>query len=198
VDYWRGLYHFFGVALVVIGFLMGMFDWLVDAGLRLTGTKLPAAGVAPKPATEVRSALLAVSRPTTPFVVRDGAPEQVDLVAEWRIADASWHEIFAKAGLKKVFKVLMRLDPQNYEVRAVDQEWSVEWRAGIPSLALAGEAFRGQKVEFSFGVAYAFKETGEHGEVYRYKFSTGEMKTPLQDAVTAAGWTWCGVVFGRL
>jgi len=91
---------------------MGMFDWL-------TGTKRPAAGVAPKSATEVRSALLAVSRPTAPFVVRDGAPERVDLVAEWRIVDASWYEIFAKAGLKKVFKILMRLDPQKHEVRAV-------------------------------------------------------------------------------
>jgi hypothetical protein len=107
---------------------MGMFDWL-------TGTKRPGAGVAPKPATEVRSALLAVNRPTAPFVVRDGTPEQVDLVAEWRIVDASWYEIFAKAGLKKVFKVLMRLDPQHHEVRAVDQEWSVEWRAGVPNLA---------------------------------------------------------------
>jgi hypothetical protein len=144
---------------------MGMFDWL-------TGTKRPATGVAPKPAADVRSALLAVSRPTAPFIVRDGAPEQVDLVAEWRIVDASWHEIFAKAGLKKVFKVLMRLDPQKHEVRAVDQEWSVEWRAGIPSLALAAESFRGQKAEFSFGAAYAFTEAGGHGEVYRYKFST--------------------------
>jgi hypothetical protein len=170
---------------------MGMFDWL-------TGTKRPAAGVAPKPAAEVRSALLAVGRPTAPFIVRDGAPEQVDLVAEWRIVDASWREIFAKAGLTKVFKVLMRLDPQKHEVRAVDQEWSVEWRAGIPSLALAAEAFRGQKAELSFGAAYAFTETGGHGEVYRYKFSTGEIKTPLQDAVTAAGWTWRGVAFGRL
>ena len=170
---------------------MGMFDWL-------TGTKRPAAGVAPKSATEVRSALLAVSRPTAPFVVRDGAPEQVDLVAEWRIVDASWYEIFAKAGLKRVFKVLMRLDPQKHEVRAVDQEWSVEWRAGVPNLALAAEAFRGQQAELSFGAAYAFTETGGYGEVYRYKFSTGEIKTPLQNAVTTAGWTWRGVAFGRL
>jgi hypothetical protein len=72
----------------------------------------------------------------------------------------------------------MRLDPQKHEVRAVDQEWSVEWRAGIPSLALAAEAFRGQQAELSFGAAYAFTETGRPGEVYRYKFSTGEDKNP--------------------
>jgi hypothetical protein len=170
---------------------MGMFDWL-------TGTKRPAAGIAAKPPMEVRAALLAVNRSTAPFVVRDGAAEQVDLVAEWRIVDAVWYEIFAKAGLTKVFKVLMRLDPQKREVRAVDQEWSVEWRAGIPSLSLAAEAFRGQKTELSFGTAYAFTETGGYGEVYRYKFSTSEIKTPLQDAVTASGWIWRGVAFGRL
>jgi len=170
---------------------MGLFDWL-------TGTKRPQAGVAPKSAAEVRAALLAVNRPTAPFTVRDGAPEQVDLVAEWRIVDAKWYEIFAKAGLTKVFKVLMRLDPAKHEVRAVDQEWSVEWRAGVPNLTLAAEAFRGQKAEIEFGTAYAFTEKGEFGQVYNYKFSTRELKPPLQDAVTAAGWTWRGVAFAKL
>jgi hypothetical protein len=170
---------------------MGLFDWL-------TGTKRPPAGVAPKSATDVRAALLAVNRPTAPFIVRDGTPEEVDLVAEWRIVDAKWYEVFAKAGLSKVFKILMRLDSNKHEVRAVDQEWSVEWRAGVPSLTLNAEAFRGQKAEISFGTAYAFTERGEFGQVYNYRFSTGEIRTPLRDAVTTAGWTWRGVAFGKL
>jgi hypothetical protein len=170
---------------------MGLFDWL-------TGTKRPAAGVAPKPPAAVKAALLAVNRPTAPFIVRDGAAEKVDLVAEWRIVDATWYELFAKAGLQKVFKVLMRIDPQKQEVCAVDQEWSVEWRAGVPSLSLATEAFRGQKTEISFGTAYAFTETGQYGQVYNYRFATGEIKTPLQEAVTGVGWTWRGVAFGKL
>jgi hypothetical protein len=170
---------------------MGLFDWL-------TGTKRPAAGVTPKSPAEVKAALLAVNRPTAPFMVRDGAAEKVDLVAEWRIVDATWYELFAKAGLQKVFKILMRIDPQKQEVRAVDQEWSVEWRAGVPSLSLAAEAFRGQKTEISFGTAYAFTETGQYGQVYNYRFATGEIKTPLQEAVTGVGWTWRGVAFGKL
>ena len=60
---------------------MAFFDWL-------TGTKRPAAGVPAKSAAEVRADLLAVNKPTAPFSVRDGAPENVDLVAEWRIVDA--------------------------------------------------------------------------------------------------------------
>jgi len=57
-----------------------LFDWL-------TGTKRPAAGVPAKTPAEVRADLLAVNRATAPFVVRDGAPENVDVVAEWRIVD---------------------------------------------------------------------------------------------------------------
>jgi len=170
---------------------MAFFDWL-------TGTKRPAAGVPAKSAAEVRADLLAVNKPTAPFSVRDGAPENVDLVAEWRIVDAEWYVIFAKAGLKKVFKVLMKLDEQAREVRAVDQEWSVEWRAGVPTLSLDAEASRGQTRKFSFGTAYAFKKGGGFGEVYHYKFSTAEIKTPLQEAVTKAGWVWRNVSFGKL
>jgi voltage-gated potassium channel Kch len=170
---------------------MKFLDWL-------TGTKRPAAGVPAKMPAEVRADLLAVNRPTAPFIVRDGAPENVDIVAEWRIVDATWYEIFAKAGLQKIFKVLIKLDARAREVRAVDQEWSVEWRAGVPTLSLATEAFRGQTKEFSFGTAFAFTEEGSFGKVYRYKFSTAEIKTPLQDAVTKAGWTWRGVSFGKL
>jgi hypothetical protein len=170
---------------------MKLLDWL-------TGTKRPAAGVTAKTPAEVRADLLAVNRPTAPFIVRDGGPENVDLVAEWRIVDAKWYELFAKAGLKKVFKVLMKLDEQALEVRAIEQKWSVEWRNGVPTLSLAGEAFRGRTREFSFGTAFAFTEHGSFGQVYRYTFRTAEIKAPLQDAVTKAGWTWRGVSFGKL
>jgi hypothetical protein len=61
---------------------MKFFDWL-------TGTKRPAAGVPAKTPAEVRADLLAVNRPTAPFIVRDGATENVDLVAEWRIGPAA-------------------------------------------------------------------------------------------------------------
>jgi hypothetical protein len=170
---------------------MKFLDWL-------TGTKRPAAGVPAKTPAEVRADLMAVNRPTAPFIVRDGAPENVDLVAEWRIVDATWYETFAKAGLKKVFKILIKLDEHAREVRAVDHEWSVEWRAGVPTLSLTAEAFRGQTKKFSLGTAFAFTEHGSFGQVYRYRFSTAEIKTPLQDAVTKAGWVWRGVVFGKL
>ena len=170
---------------------MGIFDWL-------TGSKAAPAGVPRQNVAELRAGLLAANRDTAPFVIHDGAPEGVDLVAEWRIVDALWYEIFAKAGLEKVFKILMKFDEAKGEVRAVDQEWEVEWRAGLPSLSLAASAFRGQKTEMSFGTAYAFREDASFGKIYEYRFNTKELKTPLIDAAQAAGWGWKGVAFGKL
>ena len=168
---------------------------LLDA---LTGTKKPKAGTPVLPQDQVRTALLKLNRDTSPWQMRDGEPEKADLVAEWKIVDAKWYEIFAKADLKSVFKILMKFDPAKNELRAVDQEWTVEWRAGVPSINIAASAFRGQKTEVSFGTAYAFKETGEYGKVYSFYFKTSEMKDPIKDAVTAAGWTYRGVTFGSL
>jgi len=170
---------------------MGLFDWL-------TGRTAAPQGVIRQPVAALREQLLAINRETAPFIIRDGAPEGVDLVAEWKIVDARWYEIFAKASLKSVFKVLMKFDEAAGEVRSVDQEWTVEWRAGVPTLALSAEAFRGQKAEISFGTAYAFKEDLSYGKVYQYRFNTKELKTPLLETALAAGWAWKRVAFARL
>jgi hypothetical protein len=152
----------------------------------------------PQSAASLRAALIAINRPTAPFEVRVGGPDEAEFVAEWRIVDARWYEIFAKAGLQKAFKVLMRLDEAANEVRAVDQEWMVAWRAGVPSLSLSASAFRGQAVEVEFGKAYGFTENLGVGEIYNYRFSTAELKGPLQKVVAAHGWRWRGVAFGKL
>lgn len=170
---------------------MGLLDMF-------TGSKGPAPGAAKIPAADLRTALLALNRETAPWQVRDGAAENCDLVAEWKIVDASWYEIFAKASLSKAFKILMKLDEAKSEVRAVDQELTVEWRAGVPTLSASVEAFRGQKTEISFGAAYGFTETLAPGQIYNYRFNSKELKEPLQNTVTQRGWRWQGVAFGKL
>ena len=170
---------------------MGLLNWIK--------------GIKPAPADSkrlsekaLRTALLGVNRKTAPFHVRDGKPEGVDLVAEWKIVDARWHEIFAEAGIERVIKVLMKVDAAAGEVRAVDQEWEVAWRKGIPTLSLSGAAFRGRKWEKSFETVYAFREDGSFGEVYSYRFDTGEMKAPLIAAAHGAGWGWHAIAFDKL
>jgi hypothetical protein len=170
---------------------MGLFDWL-------SGRKPAPAGVKRQSAAKLRTALMAVNRKTAPFRVRSGKAEGVDLVAEWKIVDAEWYEIFAEAGLERVFKVLMKFDDSTGEVRAADQEWEVEWRAGIPTTSLAASAFRGRKWETSFETTYAFREDGSFGKVYEYSFDTGELKKPLIEAAHKSGWGWHALAFGKL
>lgn len=170
---------------------MGLFDWM-------TGSRAAPAGVKRQSTADLRAHLMAVNRPTAPFRIRDGEPEGVDLVAEWRIVDAKWYEIFAKAGVQRVFKVLMRFDEARGEVRATDQAWEVEWRAGVPVLTARGSASRGQTWEKSFETVYAFREDGSYGEVYNYRFDSEELKAPLRKAAAESGWAWRGVAFGKL
>ena len=170
---------------------MGMFSWL-------TGSRPAPEGVPREPAAVLRKRLLGLNRDTAPFVIRDGKPEGVDLVAEWKIVEADWYEIFAKAGIHRVFKVLMRFDEARGVVRSTDQEWTVEWRAGVPDLSLAASGFRGQAWEMSFESVHAFREDGSWGEIYSYKFDTGEIKGPLRKAVAEGGWGWKGVAFSKL
>ncbi|HYD36111.1 MAG TPA: hypothetical protein VEA60_00765 [Allosphingosinicella sp.] len=170
---------------------MGWFDWL-------TGSKPAPSGVKRQSAAKLKAALMAVNRKNSPFKVRSGKAEQVDLVAEWKIVDAQWYEIFAKAGIKRVFTVLMKFDEARGEVRAVDREYEVEWRAGEPILSLKGSAFRGRKWEKSFETVYAFREDGSFGKIYDYRFDTSEIREPLIAAAHKAGWGWRRVAFARL
>ena len=166
---------------------MGFFDFL-------TSTRRPEKGTPVLRADEVRARLLAVNRDTAPWRIVEGKGDGEDLVAEWRIVDAKWYEIFAKAGLKKVFRISMTIDSATHEVQALDHEYTLEWSAGVPQMTLAAKAFRGQQQSVELGTAVAFTENLRPGVVYNYKLSTKELKEPIQEAVTACGWTYKGKV----
>jgi hypothetical protein len=168
-----------------------MFDFL-------TSTKRPAAGTPVLPAQQVLERLKALHRPTAPWDIVDGHSEGVDLIAEWKIVDARWYEIFAKAGLKKAFRIFLKLDESAKQVKAQDREYEVSWSAGVPSLSFSASGFKGQSKSVEFGASYGFTEDLSIGQQYKYFFKTDEIKTPVQEAVTACGWVYKGVVFGKL
>ena len=168
-----------------------MFDFL-------TSTKRPPSGTPVLPAAQVIERLKALTRPTAPWGIVDGHSEGVDLIAEWKIVDARWYEIFAKAGLAKVFRIYLKLDEAAKEVRAQDHEYEVSWVAGVPKLSIAVRSFKGQTKSIEFGAGYGFTEDLTIGQQYKYRFETDEIKKPIQEAVTACGWIYKGVVFGKL
>jgi len=170
---------------------MKLFDFF-------TSTKRPIRGIPILPQEQVKGNILAINRSTAPFQIIDGNDEGVDLIAEWKIVDVAWYEWFAKAGIEKVFRIYLKFDDENHEVRASDREYSVSWRAGVPAIAVVAELFKGQKQSVEFGTAYAFTEDFKPGQVYNYRFNTNEMKKPIQNAVTECGWTYRGIAFGKL
>ncbi len=147
---------------------------------------------------EVRARLLGLNRSSAPFQIVDGHSDGADLVAEWKVVDAQWYEVFAKAKLTKVFRIYLKLDPEKHELRAQDHEYTLNWKAGIPSLSLAASSFKGQMTAVEFGTAYAFTEELAPGQVYKYRFSTNELKKPLQEAAAACGWAYKPIAFGKL
>ncbi|WP_209279422.1 hypothetical protein [Parasedimentitalea huanghaiensis] len=173
------------------GGVMGFFDWL-------SGTKKPEAGTSPASPQDIEATILAVNRETAPYSVTKCSDGSCDFAAEWQIIDAKWVEVFAKAGLERAARIKMRLDVDKHEVRVVDEDYTISWRVGVPTLSFSASAFRGQKKEVSFGKAYGFTEELRPGEIYNYRFDSKEMKAPLQDAVTGQGWVWRGVAFGKL
>jgi len=170
---------------------MGFFD-------KLTGTKRPADGVAPRPAAEVRAALLGLSRPDVPYVVRDGNAEGADLVAEWRVLDPAWRTFFARTQVSRVFRTRMRLVPEKNEVRALDQQFEVSWIGDTPRTAIAAEARRGQVHTVSKRWTLGGGKDGGIEATEAFSFDSNDLKIALQEAVLGAGWTWRGVVFGKL
>ncbi|WP_329112972.1 hypothetical protein [Streptomyces sp. NBC_01353] len=142
---------------------------------RLTGTRYPAAGVAPRSAEEVRAALLGINAPAVPYVVRNATPaERADLVAQWSVPE-----------LSLTLRTRMRLVPASREVRAVDEQWDARER----------EYSRGQVTSVSRQWTYERGPDGRRRRVETLRFDSREMKNPLRDAVLRAGWTWRGVLF---
>ncbi|WP_372405598.1 hypothetical protein [Streptomyces luteireticuli] len=168
---------------------MGLFD-------RLTGTAHPGSGVAPRPAGDVRAALLGLNGPDVPYVVRTGTPaEGADLVAEWRIREPAWHAFFAGARMSRTVKTRMRLVPARHEVRALDEEREVKWIGDTPRVVLSREYGRGQMTTVSREWTVGRDAEGRLRMTEVSRFDSAEIKGPLRDAVLGAGWTWRGALF---
>lgn len=109
----------------------------------LTGTRRPEAGIAPRSAEELRTALLGLNGPDVPYVIGDGAAHGADLVAEWRIAEPAWQTFFIGSQLTHAIRIRMRLAEDVPEVRAVEESWEVTRVGNPPRLRTSAEYARG-------------------------------------------------------
>ncbi len=169
---------------------MGLMD-------KLRGIARAKPGITPVRRDELMEKLMGLNHEQNPFKVEKG--EDVDLVAGWKIVDASWYEVFAKANLEKTHKILLALDEDKREVKMLEESYSVEWRSGTPSISMKAEKFQGRTSSTSSATRYAFQGANplSFEQVYHYRFDVSEMKDPIKEVVIGAGWDLIPVMLKR-
>ena len=161
---------------------------------KLKGIKEAEPGVRPISESELKLKLLALNDDRIPFSIESGhGDDEADLVAEWKIVDAEWYEIFAKASLEKSHTLLLGLSDADKEVRVLEVSRDIEWRAGVPTLSASIETFKGRTVvSKEYEAVYAWKSINplDYGKVYEYSFDVSDMKNPIVKIITKNGWTY--------
>ena len=110
------------------------------------------------------------------------------LIATWNYVDAKWWQLFAKAGLQKVYELQMKFDEEDKVVTLIDINKSVDWRAGPDSVRVRGSFFRGIATQYEIGKQWGIKENFSLGKIYDYKFSNQEIKNPVMNTILRSGW----------
>ena len=163
-------------------------------GAAWAGTTSAKPGTVSAPASELASRLEAINTLDVPFRIERGATPN-ELFATWRYADAQWIDLARARGMRRTHRIRLTLDEANGTVRATDYLASYDWSAGRG----------GANLEWKAGLGIVFFQT-EHQRVfglqlddqgrfkpelsYTYTFNLQEMKSPLIEAVTHAGWNW--------
>ncbi|MET9963551.1 hypothetical protein ABZ128_31520 [Streptomyces sp. NPDC006326] len=157
------------------------------------GTRHPDSGVTPIPTMELRTALLALNGTGVPFGVRDAGASGSDLLAEWRVLEPATGSGASRRQVERTLKIWMRMLPGERVVRAMDEQWSVTRAGNPPGLTVGRERGRGPMRSVHKEWTFEKGPDGRRHKVESFSLDTRDMKNPLRDTVTGAGWTWRGV-----
>jgi len=190
-----------GLVIGLLGAGAGMYFMLYAAGFfnYLGGKKSRPDAVG---RDVLYSRLLALNDPSRPYSIHGG--EDVDLIAEWKIVDASWYGILSKSQLREAYRARLLLDEKRHSVRCYEELGSVSWTAGAegltPRVSYRNSFFGGRvlfKKEYAAGYGITDPATLEAGKVYEYKFDVDEIRGPVMAAVRQGGWEWVPVTAKR-
>jgi hypothetical protein len=168
---------------------------LIDS---LRGIKRPHPELAPVSKNLLKEKMLGLGGEKTPFKITES--EETDILVELKVVDAEWYEFFAKAGLKKTYRIYLLLDDAKKEVRALEKIGEVSWKKGVPTISYSKSSFQGRTIAYKeFGTSYAFKEPkpSSFGKVYEYSFDVNDLKNPLIEITTSSGWSYVPVTSMR-
>ncbi len=179
-------------ALIVLNVFAVTVYFFKGAAWAGTNPALPSTGSVT--ATELAARLEAINTLDVPFRIEPG-PQSNEFFATWRYADAKWVDLARARGMRRTHRIRLTFDEASSTVRATDYLASYDWSAGRS----------GANLEWKAGLGIVFFQS-EHQRVfglqldeqgrfkpelsYAYTFNLQEMKSPLVEAVTRAGWNW--------
>jgi hypothetical protein len=179
--------------------MVGLYSLWFFKGAAWASSSPAAPGVEALAAADVAARLESINALDVPFRVEPGE-RPGEFFATWRYADAKWIDHARAHGLRRTCRIRLVLDASARVVRATDYTAGFDWSAGADGARIAwqatlGVAFFQTEQREVFGL-----QLDEHGHFapelsYAYTFTLQEMKSPLIDAVTRAGWTWRPVVW---
>lgn len=140
----------------------------------------------PVPLDSLKKEILAINSYNVPVTVTEDKNGNFRIT--WRYLDAKWWELFAKASVTQTYELLVKFNDAKKEVRLIDIQKSVSWRAGPTDLRFGFSFFRGIVFDFEIGKAWGIKENFELGKIYDYRFTPGEIKTPVMNTILKRGW----------
>lgn len=155
----------------------------------------PAAGVSPVSSATLRERLMAVNALDVPFSVQPSPDDSSVLIGTWRYADAKWIDLARAHGMKRTYRILMKLDEANNTVRPTEQTGALDWSAGAKGGSMQWATQRGiiffqYETVRVFGLQFDSQNKLTPNLSYKYTFNLQEMKAPLIEAVTKSGWKW--------
>ncbi len=163
-------------------------------GAAWAATRNPPPGVPPCDVAELVARLEALNTLEIPFHLERG-DSPGEFFATWRFADARWMDLARARGMSRTFRIRLRLDERSGVVRTTDYLSRFDGSAGRGGAELAWKASLGivffqHEHQRVFGLQFDENGKPKADLSYAYTFKLDEMKSPLIQVVTGAGWKW--------
>lgn len=167
---------------------MGLFDKIREKSRGVVTSARPAHGVAPQPAAEVRRRLLAISGRGIQTAENDG-----QVVVSWSAKVASARP--GGAGYEHLYRAIrVDLDEEEFEATGLCLKTTTVGKLGLDATFSGSKEWeRGQHIGTETLHILAWlgpHDTEGAADEKGYRFSWSDLRKPVIEAVTGAGWSY--------
>lgn len=150
---------------------------------------------------DAQAQLLALNSEELPFIY---LPTPDGVAAQWRWADARWHNVLAAGTYQRDYELRVVLDPAKAKWRFTERGSGTETNISIGGASFSSTRYRGTVYQKSYRKDFAVRadQTDRHGttsgHTWEARFSTDDVKRPVVSTLTSLGWSSGNGFWSRL